>query len=113
MNTLKDHSIYRSNVPFFVMPPAGEEAGEGAFPGWLQPLAALLTFADPTEQVSSVSMSKEDEGFSDISSGGKVPCVLLLLLLLLLLLRQLQLLLLLLLVVLVMFMRCLPWPQAV
>lgn len=58
--------------------------GEGAVPGWRQPLEALLNFADPAEQrqqhhhphqqqqEQGSSKPKVVEGFGDMETGGKV-----------------------------------------
>eukprot|EP00752_Nemacystus_decipiens_P010651 g9484.t1 len=74
---------HRSFCPWAAVhtPEEGEEAaeseGEGALPGWRQPLEALLNYADSAEneheqqQGSPTSKPKEPEGFGDMASGGK------------------------------------------
>ncbi|CAM9570604.1 unnamed protein product [Ectocarpus fasciculatus] len=68
MNLAVEH---RSFCPWAsVHPPvAGEEAIEGAMPGWRLPLEAVLGWEDPSKQKQVLSTQKDRDGFSDAANG--------------------------------------------
>ncbi|CAM9282534.1 unnamed protein product [Ectocarpus sp. 13 AM-2016] len=62
---------HRSFCPWATVHPpvAGEEAIEGAVPGWRLPLEAVLGWQDPSKQDQVLSTQKERGGFSDGGNG--------------------------------------------
>ncbi|CAB1101960.1 unnamed protein product [Ectocarpus sp. CCAP 1310/34] len=61
---------HRSFCPWAVVhpPAAGEEAIEGAVPGWRLPLEAVLGWQDPSKQQQVLSTQKERGGLSDAAN---------------------------------------------
>ncbi|CBN79850.1 conserved unknown protein [Ectocarpus siliculosus] len=62
---------HRSFCPWAAVHPpvAGEEAIEGAVPGWRLPLEAVLGWQNPSKQEQVLSTQKERGGFSDAANG--------------------------------------------